>query len=182
MRYHVHKNRKNERATVLPAWRHENLFLSSEFPTNGRNWLFTKPKQWLSNHSLTLLLIQQNNNCWYFLVTHITWWRASVTQAAQPSALRIPCPGAVLAIQAFTAADRPWKPHNWLWMSLQENNTRLLCLNSPSHRSCRNRCFYGFSTDRWSWSVPEPVSACGEELVASWAVCWPTRGSAGLQL
>lgn len=50
--------------------------------------------------------------------------RMSVTQAVQASALRTPGPAAVLTNQAFSAAERPWMPHNWLWMSLEQNTTR----------------------------------------------------------
>lgn len=57
------------------------------------------------------------------------------------------------------------------------------CLNRQSHKNCTDKCvFFRFYTDICSWSVLERVSGCGEELVASFAVCWPTLCPAGLQL
>lgn len=96
--------------------------------------------------------------------------------ATQESVLMAPFPWMVLAIQALTAADRPWMFHKCRWISLGVKDSTTVQYNHH-WAAVEIRCFF-LLTDKQSWSGRALVSACGEAPVAIVALAQPTPSPA----
>lgn len=122
---------------------------------------------------------------------HETKSVCSLTQAAQASALRTPCPGLVAASQAFAAEDRPCKPHDWFWISLGDSDTRLEYLNPALLLSHIKLLWLEVtqSDHMWVTSVTPfiPIDGSGQRpgrsqnVEGSQKPVWPPAGSVPVQ-
>lgn len=99
-----------------------------------------------------------------------------ITQAAHVGALRIPFPGEVPITQAFTAAVRPWNPHTWVWISLEQNQ--------DSVTTTRGRIFGTPPPPAFAIPVYDPGQSLGwsQPMQTSWQPVWPSAGPLLVQL